>query len=419
MTIFYGNAITVSRYSQAVKLILILLALLASAATRGAPPKPSNASREILAELGKITGLAPKAGVPMIRMTRAQLRQFTEQKLNQSITPEQLRLEELVLKKFGLLPADYDLRKGVVDLVSEQAAALYDEKKKRMVMMDNGGNSELEKVALVHELAHALADQHFDLGRYLRFGSRELTDDEQMARAAVAEGQATWLMIEHSLSRMGQSLQSNPFVLDMVSRMGAAANASMPGLAEAPLYLREQMLFPYTQGAKFQQKVIEAKGLEGFRMPFVKAPVSTRQILHPEAYLADEPAPSFQLPDWKGPEGFRRTATGSMGEFDHLVLFLEFNQSEPKELAAGWRGGRFELWESGARSLIRYGSEWQTEEQAQKAMAAYLAILKKKWPDLQVKEESVERVYGQGAGGQFRLERQGTSVRAIEGEPIP
>ena len=55
---------------------------------------------------------------------------------------------------------------------------------------------------LAHELAHAIADQNYNLGKFIRQGRK--SDDGSTARLAVMEGQATWLMSEFLARKMGQ-----------------------------------------------------------------------------------------------------------------------------------------------------------------------------------------------------------------------
>jgi len=75
--------------------------------------------------------------------------------------------------------------------------------------------SGMQETALVHELAHALADQSFHLERFIKQGGR--SDDSEMARMAVMEGQATWLMTEVQARRSNQSISGNPALLDAMS----------------------------------------------------------------------------------------------------------------------------------------------------------------------------------------------------------
>jgi hypothetical protein len=380
---------------------------------------------EILADLGRITGLPPKKQIPFTRMTRQELREFTEKRLAESVAEEELVRQELVLKRFGLLPADYKLRDGILDLITEQAAALYDEKSKKMVMLDVGGNKMMERIALVHELAHGLADQYFDLGRYIGWQpksenkTRELSDDQQMARQAVAEGQATWLMIEHSLFKMGQSLRTNSMVMDMVESMSDAQTSATPGLAKAPLYMREQLIFPYTAGVRFQQEVILKQNKAGFASVFSKPPTSTQQILHPALYFSQTNPKAVKLPAL--PAGFKSTLTGSWGEFDHQMLFRQFEVTKANEVAAGWTGGQFDFGENGPNQVLVYNSSWQSMSAAALAYSAYWkAIEKKASVKVDFKNESCvcgSMKMAEFPASEFVLVRKGLQVQAEEGLP--
>ena len=78
------------------------------------------------------------------------------------------------LKKLGLVPPEFDLAKATVDLMTEQAAAFYDYRKKKLFLLEASAGANDQGTVLAHELSHALADQHFNLNKYLHRGK---TDD--------------------------------------------------------------------------------------------------------------------------------------------------------------------------------------------------------------------------------------------------
>src|SRR3954451_8468765 len=86
---------------------------------------PSNEIDEAVAQLSKLTGLQPLRKVQQDTITRDGVRKFLEQKLKEEVNPEDIRLEELSMKRFGLLPDEFDLKSATVDLITEQAAAFY------------------------------------------------------------------------------------------------------------------------------------------------------------------------------------------------------------------------------------------------------------------------------------------------------
>src|SRR5256886_9135851 len=115
---------------------------------------------------------------------------------------ERLRRSELVLKKFGLLPRDFDLEKLMVSLLREQVAGYYDPKTKTVNLLDWVPIEEQEPV-MAHELTHALQDQTVNLDKWMKKGEKDLgeikkdptpedieNDEVDNARQAVVEGQA-------------------------------------------------------------------------------------------------------------------------------------------------------------------------------------------------------------------------------------
>src|SRR5438552_5535110 len=199
----------------------------AVAAAQSEPEDRHQIFREIatsLQTLQDITGLKTKKRISYDLITRDKVNQFLKDRVKEAVKPEELRAEELTLKKLGFVPADFNLEKSTVDLLTEQAAAFYDYHKKKLFLTD-WAPSGMQETALVHELAHALADQSFHLERFIKQGGR--SDDSEMARMAVMEGQATWLMTEVQARRSNQSISGNPALLDAMSG-GAEGSAQFP-----------------------------------------------------------------------------------------------------------------------------------------------------------------------------------------------
>jgi len=91
----------------------------------------------ILGQISEITGLKLKHPVPMSTLTKAEWRRWVDDRVRESAKPEEIRVEETAMKMFGFFPPEFDLRASTVDLMSEQAAAVYDHKKKRMIFVQD------------------------------------------------------------------------------------------------------------------------------------------------------------------------------------------------------------------------------------------------------------------------------------------
>src|SRR5207302_569023 len=158
---------------------------------------------------------------------------FVESRLKDEIKPEDLRVEQLTLRMFGLIPEAFDLRKTTVDLVTEQAAAFYDYNRKRLFVLDTEEDANERRITLAHELAHALADQRFSLKKYMKGGMS--SDDASTARQAVVEGQATWLIWAFLAQREGKIAEVPAAMVDMAAKVAEGSQEQFPVLAGAPL----------------------------------------------------------------------------------------------------------------------------------------------------------------------------------------
>lgn len=370
-----------------------------------------------VAELSEITGWKPLKKVQCDTMDRVALKRYLEQKVKEEVKPEEIRAEELALKKLGLAPREFDLARTMVDLLTEQAAAFYDFKKKRLFVLQ-GTDASGESMVVFHELAHALADQRFDLGKFIKRGK---SDDSSLARMAVMEGQATWLMMESAARKSGQSLKQMPAsLLDVANRSSDAVSTQFPVLAAAPLYMRASLLFPYAEGLRFNHIILQKHGQAGFARVFQDPPVSSQQIMHPDVYLADTRPLDVQLPKLRDERYWKTVTSGSLGEFDHSVLLEQYvGREQADSIAPHWRGGSAAVVEhkTDKRTVLLYASEWDTAENARKMFDAYRHVLQGKWKNMRIMTDTPESLTGSGDDGDFRVSITGSRVTSIEGLP--
>src|SRR6516164_6646208 len=206
-------------------------------------------ANRIAQDLTKFSGMPLHHPVPCDFITKEKINEFLNKRVKEVAKPEEIRAEELTLKKFGLVPPDFDLAKNTVDLLTEQAAAFYDYDKKKLFITESTPSDTQEPV-LAHELSHALADQSFNLSKFIRQGRK--SDDGSTARLAVMEGQATWLMSEYMARQNGQSLKDSPELVAMMNNVSENGGGQYPVYDNSPLYFRLTLVFPYTKGMLFQ-----------------------------------------------------------------------------------------------------------------------------------------------------------------------
>jgi hypothetical protein len=393
----------------------LLLAVAALAARGVAQPLFSDIGT-MEAGLSEITGLRFTRPVPYALMGKEQLRRDLERRIHDSIKPSELRAEELTLKLLGLVPPDFDLRENTVDLLTEQAAAFYDYNKKKLFILEGSDTGAEERVALVHELAHALADQHFHLGKFIHEGQR--SDDGSTARQAVMEGQASWLMAAYLARQSGVVAGVPDSVLAKMTNDIEGTAAQYPVFSKEPLYVRESLVFPYSRGMLFQDEVYRKMGRDAFSEIFLHPPESTQQILHPDRYLAGMKPVVPRLPAIPSAHEFRELAEGSLGELDFRILLSQYiGREEGEPLAAHLAGGSYQVLEHkrGKFPVLVFASTWDSGQSALTFFEKYRQVLQGKWKKLEIESDTPTRLEGRGDTGYFKVWVDGATVQHLEG----
>src|SRR2546428_848708 len=147
-----------------------------------------------------------------------------------------------------------------------------------------------------------------------------------------------------------QKLESLPDFWQLRRSLGQQQE-QMKIFAQAPLWLRESLLFPYLGGAEFVrwfEREHPGEQPYGKRMP-----ASTEQILHPSRYAKGD-AP-IELA-FAGPPSDTVRYEDDLGEFETRLLFTQFlgDETEAGLLASGWGGDRYRVLGRAADVLVVY-----------------------------------------------------------------
>ena len=266
---------------------------------------------EILHFASKDSGLPIKKEVKRRLTTRDEVVAYLEKNLAEDKDAQRLRRSELVLKKFGLLPRNFDLQTFLVALLREQIAGYYDAKTKTVNLLD-WIDVEQQRPVLAHELTHALQDQFIGLEKWLKVGDTDLNDKKQPtatdiendeigeARQAVVEGQAMVVLVDYMLEPMGQSILASPQIADALKETMLVGTADSPQFRDAPIFLKEELTFPYRYGLDFETELLRTGGKEkAFAATLGNPPRTTRQIMEPKTYLSAEQLEPMRLPDFE------------------------------------------------------------------------------------------------------------------------
>jgi hypothetical protein len=349
--------------------ILLLLALLVAAGIAfggagAAPDDPAAGARAAAAEVAPIArrveqvrGLRFERLPEPLIVTPAAARRDALADVDRNKASE-IQAAARASELLGLLPPRTDLRAVEGGLYDQQVLGYYDPRRKRLAIVAGSTASDdvTSEITLAHELDHADDDQHFGLDRKPPVGA----DDASLAFSALVEGTATSVMTDYArrFISAGDTLKSA-----LASLSASSSTDSIPP------YLLNSLLFTYLSGQKFVDRLRSVGG--GWKLvnyAFSKRPpASSEQVIHPEKYLVNERPVRVRLPA-VGDSGLRRTAAGTFGEFDtDQLLRLGVDAGEAGDAAAGWGGGRYEMW---GQDVLVVGWAWDTPGDAAQAGAA-------------------------------------------------
>ncbi len=406
-----------------------------------------NSVDEILGFASSDSALPIHSHVGRRLVSRDEVTAYLEQHMAEDKDTERLKRSELVLKKFGLVPRGFALEPFLLRLLREQIAGYYDDKTKTVNLLNWVGEQE-QRPVLAHELTHALQDQTVDLERWSDSGVHGVaetaaedqehlrTDELETARSAVAEGQAMLVFLDYALRGTGKTLADSPDVVEQLLSADAKDDTS-PVMAEAPRVLQESLLFPYTDGLRFEAALLKAGGKRAaFAEALARPPNSTYEVMTPPAYLAHGTVPALALPDLPTElaADYAPYDVGVMGALDVRVMAETFDPTADADaLAAAWDGGAYYAADrrpgatqgTGGLALL-YVSRWKDEEAAETFAKLYTGELKRKYarlePEVAVKGDDAAASDADCLGRWFRSEegevlvaRCGRSVVVTEG----
>jgi hypothetical protein len=324
------------------------------------------------------TGLTFKTTPVIATRSRDEVREFLLKQLTSERAATQLAAQERVYKLLGLVPKDADLNPLLRRLLEEQIVGYYDPATKTLYVVEDV-KPEILELTVTHELVHALQDQYVNIDSI----QAQVGDaDRQLAAQAILEGQAVYAQLRASMGetslRMGGWQRARVAMRD--------AQEGMPVFSNAPMVVRESLLFPYVGGADFVFRFTQRRpGVDVLQ----DMPVSSRQLLSDAAYFGrgdsvvapdarDYPAP-VTLP---APSKGRVVASNTFGEFETRLIVFEYI---PNELAAGRAaqgvdGDRWALVELPQGDALVWASVWDNAVEAAEFVDQFTEWLRKRHP---------------------------------------
>ena len=253
----------------------------------------------------------------------------------------QVRQVERVLKAFGLVTPGYDLVEEVTDPASHTQGLLgwYDPKSESLYVR-GGSLTPMIRSVLVHELVHALDDQHFDIEALV---GREGDLEESIAARALVEGNAMRIQHEYeaTLSAADRAAVESE-TDDKVTADGLSAESFQP--------VSYFGAFPYLDGERFVSELAEVRGEDAVDDIFRRPPDTTAEVLEPQRYQLGLSGHRLAAPS----SPTEPIDSGMFGELGLLLLLAEaVGPAQAAIAAAPWEADSYVAYEDGDRMCVR------------------------------------------------------------------
>jgi hypothetical protein len=372
---------------------------------------PQIKADQIQKEVAELRGLPFKRNVKAELQSLDDFGKYLDKALETEVPAESKPYYGLVVRKLGLYngPIIENAPDMMKMIMTSQAGAYYDPDKQTFFVLMTKMPEMLLDGLFAHELHHGLQDQYFDLNKYFLTPARtrSLSTDETMARQAVVEGEATYMMTLWLMKRMTGSIPNRDLLgtavdmqanMDMemlrsmlkqpqvAETMGDDLKSALAAIEKIPPFMFDALMGAYMKGLGFVFAVEGHGWSEVEKLYTTKPPASMEQILHPEKWFAGETPLGIKLPafsdrrlrDWE------LLDTDVIGEFRWRSIFkAQGLAADANELAAGWNGDRYAIMKRNGKSkdelLLLLYTAWDSEAEASQFAAGYRRLVANKY----------------------------------------
>ena len=395
---------------------------------------------EIMPKLAKVRGLTFDHDIPRMYQSTADFKTFVHAEITKELPEAKAAEMSAALFQLGLLTKPGNLAQLEEQAFTTQAGAYYDPVQKKFFLVMVPDSDLLLDTISAHELTHGLADQHFDLRKYMpeagKDGKPVLNDDEQTARRFVAEGDATFTMFLYAAGAMAPDGALPPTMLKMLrsqleqfaamspeemmkmnssgfSSMDPEIKKSIDAMNEIPMTVLVPMVDSYMQGALLVAAAFDQNGWTAVNALYTQPPESTEQALHPNTKMyprRDHP----QVVTLAKPADPEITDV-VLGELQWQVYFGLWVPASRAAASEGWGGDHASVTKrKDGRLVARIATSWDTPNDAKEFATAYVASLAKRFPGA-AGDAQKDGLARPGNAGKIFVKLDGQKVFVVDG----
>jgi len=348
-------------------------------------------------------------GLPFKRMVDVEVitrEEYREQRRDRSVGETRRQFENQVWEGMFLVGEDRDVTTVRAETFGESVQGYYLPGRDRIVIVSDAENPTISKRTLVHELVHALQDQQFGLT------NRPDTQDEQLARNGVVEGEAVLLPRVYFQRCEGEWSCVRP-----------DTGGGSGGEVDRGLY--QVIIHPYTQGPSFVETIRARDGWDAVDGLHERLPASTEQVIHPEKYPDEEPV-NVTVPDRSSDDWSRLDHDPESERIGEAVIFSMFVVNDQFEnvtrgdyrhpVSAGWGGDKLVPYRNDDEFGYVWELTWDSTDDAQQFHDAYRDLLASY--DAEDVGENRYVVHDGPFADAFRVTRDGRTVRIVNAPAV-
>ncbi len=284
------------------------------------------------------------------------------------LEPGELEWTEAWLDLLGLLdPENQSLAEVYDDLLSEQIVGLYvPETKELLVRADASDLSVLSKTTVVHEMVHALSDQHFGVGDRLDALVEADRLDEASAYLSLLEGEATYFQFVYIAEHLSSS--------EAIALGTEILETDSAALDRTPYSISEPLFFRYEAGFQLLLKIVEEQGIEGINAALDSPPLTTEHIAHPATFFDEEAALEVVLPSVDAP-GYQVVEESTWGELGLLATFGQaIGEGAASQIGDGWGGDAYRILSNGTDVIFLFSYKADSDRDAAEVADAFIDL---------------------------------------------
>ncbi len=366
-------------------------------------------------------------------LSRSEYRDLIRRQFANEYTPPQRAWENQVWEGLFATGERADAARQQAKLYQRRVAGFYLPGEDQIYVI-SGGERRIDNATLIHELTHAMQDQHVDLS------SSELeskTMDARRAHDGLTEGEASYVEKRYT-NKCGKSWQCVP-------KPGVGPSGSPYSGGALPNYnlaMQVALIQPYSDGPAYVASLFDSGGWHAVKRQYRNPPDASAAVIHPEEG-PDSPA-SLRLGEqarngWKlyGKRGENGSQTvGETGIYtmfwyqgraknNPIIRWQTFTNPDKGKYdlfnytstpSDGWANDRLWPYHKGKERGYVWRTKWETKRDATEFRRAYRDLLRGR--NATRVGPNTWRIGDGPFADAFRIDRHGRTVTIVNGPTV-